>query len=143
MPPSGIDYRSFELERAAASAVARPRSTLGTAAKVVPIMGAICFAGYLFYSSMPKSPSSMVKRNAEEFHTEQFPAPNFGADRAELDNGRLFVPPPEPEPVVPPAPQAPPAIVTGPPATDMPPPPPLPPLAAAAPSPDDAEAKRL
>ena len=143
MPPSGIDYKSFELEQAAASAVSRPRSTLGTAAKVVPLLGAIGFAGYLLYTAMPKSPSSMVKKTSEEFHTEQFPAPGFGADRAQLDNGKLFIPPPEPEPVVPPAPQAPPAIVTGPPATDMPPPPPIPPLTAQAPSADDAEAKRL
>ena len=66
MPPSGIDYKSFELEKAAASAVSRPRSTLGTAAKVVPLLGAIGFAGYLLYTAMPKSPSSMVKKSSEE-----------------------------------------------------------------------------
>ncbi len=143
MPPSGIDYKSFELEKAAASAVSRPKSTLGAAAKALPILGAIGFAGYLFYSAMPKAPSSMVKKSAEEFHTEQFPAPDFGADRAQLDNGKLVIPPSEPEPVVPPPPQAPPAIVTGPPATEMPPLPPMPPLTAQAPSADDAEAKRL
>ena len=141
MPPSGIDYRNFELDRAALTSVARPRSRLGTFAKVLPILGAILFAGWLFYSAMPKPPSGMVKKSAEEFRTEQFPAPGFGADRAQLDNGKLTIPPPEPEPVA--APQAPPAIVTGPPASETAPPPPLPPLPTASPTNDDAEARRL
>ncbi len=142
MPPSGIDYRSFELDQAAMTAVGRPRSRLGTLAKALPIVGAILFSAWLFYSAMPKPPTSMVKPSTEEFRTEQFPAPSFGADRAQLDNGRLTIPTPAPEPVAPPPP-APPAIVAAPGPSEVAPPPPSPPLAAPTPAPDDSEARRL
>ena len=92
--PSHIDYKSFELDQAAATGVARSSSRFGALAKSVPIVGGLAFAGYLIYSALPKPPGSLIKKDTEEFHTVQFPAPGLAVERAQLDVGRLVVPPP-------------------------------------------------
>ena len=139
---SGLDYKSFELEKAAAPGVGRSTSTLGFLAKAIPIGGAIAFAGYLLYSALPKPPVSPIKSSQEEFHAGAFPAPGLSSARPQLDNGKVYIPPaptPTPEAVVPPPPVAPPAMIPAV-ASEAPPPAPAPPMAVVQ---DDSEARRL
>lgn len=126
--PSPGDYRNYELEHAAATAVARGTTTFGSFLKVGIPVGALSLAGFMLYQSLYGAKGPTTSADREEFRTTQFPAPNLEAPRAQVDTGRFTVPPPEPAP-----------------------PPPLPPLIAPpvatlsppfAP-PDDGEARRL
>ena len=140
---SGIDHKSFELEAAAASTVARSSTVLGFFAKAIPAAGGAALAGYLLYGSFSKEPASLVKPDGEEFHTAQFPAPGLAAERPQTNLGRQYIPPPAPEVAIPP-PVPPPAMLPPTPLSEIPlpaPPPPLP--AAVATGNDETEARRL
>lgn len=130
--PTPDDYRSFELEAAAASSVARGRTVFGRILTIGIPVGAAAVAGWMIYRSTSQLAPSMTAPDKEEFRTTQFPAPSLSTPRPQTDQGTIFIPPAVPEP--PPAPAAPPQTI-------QPPPPPEPPLAA--PLPDDAEARRL
>lgn len=130
--PTPDEYRSFELEAAAASSVARGRTVFGRILTVGIPLGAAAVAGWMIYRSTSQLAPSMTAPDKEEFTTTQFPAPSLSAPRPQTDQGTIFIPPAAPEP--PPAPAAPPQTI-------QPPPPPEPPLAT--PLPDDGEARRL
>ncbi|MBD3849162.1 MULTISPECIES: type IV secretion system protein VirB10 [Bosea] len=130
--PTPDDYRSFELEAAAASSVARGRTVFGRILTIGIPVGAAAVAGWMIYRSTNQLAPSMTAPDREEFRTTQFPAPSLSTPRPQTDQGTIFVPPAIPEP--PPAPAAPPQTI-------QPPPPPEPPLAAS--PPDDTEARRL
>lgn len=130
--PTPEDYRSFELEAAAATSVARGRTAVGRLLKIGVPVGAIAVAGWIIYSSTRQPPAVMTTPDREEFTTTQFPAPSLSTPRPQTDQGTIVIPtaPVEPPPPPPPPPQ-----------TILPPPPPEPPLAAA--PPNDDEARRL
>jgi type IV secretion system protein VirB10 len=130
--PSPEDYRSFELEAAAATSVARGTTTFGRLLKFGAPLGAVLVAGWLIYNSTNRHPASMTTPDKEDFTTTQFPAPSLSTPRALSNQGTIVIPKaPEPAPSPPAAP----------PVTLQPPPAPEPPLAAA-PAVDD-EARRL
>jgi type IV secretion system protein VirB10 len=132
--PTPEEWRQLDLD--AASAVARPPSSLGTALKFAIPLGALIFAGYIIYAGTATQKPSLVSPDNEEFRTTQFPAQALGEPPPQRDQGVISVPPPPPEP--PPAPVAPPAVL------EAPPPAPEPPLREAAlPQQDDSEARRL
>lgn len=129
--PSADDYRSFELEAAAATSVARGRTVLGRLLTVGMPVGALIVAGWLIYRTTSQHSTIMTTPDREEFTTTQFPAPSLSTPRPQTDQGTIVIPP---APVEPPPPPPPPQTI-------QPPPAPEPPLPAAAPN--DAEAQRL
>jgi len=132
--PSADDYRSLEMDAAAATSVARGRTALGRFLKVAVPLGALAVAGWLVWGTLSRRTSTMTTPDKEEFTTTQFPAPSLSTPRPQTDQGTIVIPPALPE-------QPPPAPPVAPPLALPPPPAPEPPLAAA-PSNDD-EARRL
>jgi type IV secretion system protein VirB10 len=132
--PTADDYRSLELEAAAATSVARGRTALGRFLKVAVPLGALAVAGWLVYGTLSRRTSTMTTPDKEEFTTTQFPAPSLSTPRPQTNQGTIVIPPAPPEP-------APPAPPVAPPLALPPPPAPEPPLAAA--RPNDDEARRL
>jgi type IV secretion system protein VirB10 len=133
--PSPQDYRSLELEAAAATAVARGSTALSSFLKFgLPVVGALAVAGWMLLTTLGRGPKNMTTPDKEEFTTTQFPAPSLQAPRPEI-NGTITIPqaPVAPEPILPPPPVAPPMTLAA------PPPPEMPTLAA----PNDDEARRL
>lgn len=135
--PTTDDYRSLELESAAATAVARGSTAFGVLLKVGIPLGAVAIAGWLIYSSNHKAPTSMTTPDKEEFNTTQFPAPSLSQPRTQTNQGTIVIPP---APVAPPE-AAPPPPAAPPMALPAPPPPEAPPAPAAAIN--DDEARRL
>lgn len=129
--PSADDYRSFELEAATATSVARGRTVLGRLLTVGVPAGAVIVAGWLIYRTSSQRSTIMTTPDREEFTTTQFPAPSLSTPRPQTDQGTIVIPQ---APVEPPPPPPPPQTI-------QPPPAPEPPLPAAAPN--DAEAQRL
>jgi type IV secretion system protein VirB10 len=132
--PTADDYRSLELEAAAASSVARGRTALGGFLKIAIPLGALAIAAWLIYGSLARRTPTLTTPDKEEFTTTQFPAPSLSTPRPQTDQGTIVVPPAPPEP-------APPAPPVAPPLALPPPPAPEPPLVAA--PPNDDEARRL
>src|ERR1700730_3412315 len=79
--PSPQDYRSIELEAAAATAVARGSTALGNVLKFGVPLGALIIAGWMIYVSFGRSPKNMTAPDKEEFRTTQFPAPSLAPPR--------------------------------------------------------------
>ena len=132
--PTADEYRSLELEAAAATSVARGRTALGRFLKIVVPLGALVIAAWLIYGSLNRGTPMLTTSDKEEFTTTQFPAPSLSTPRPQPNQGTIVVPPAPPEPAPPSPPVAPPLALP-------PPPAPEPPLAAA--PPNDDEARRL
>ncbi|UOK73756.1 type IV secretion system protein VirB10 [Ancylobacter polymorphus] len=132
--PTADDYRSLELEAAAASSVARGRTALGGFLKIAIPLGALAIAAWLIYGSLARRTPTLTTPDKEEFTTTQFPAPSLSTPRPQTDQGTIVVPSAPPEATPPAPPVAPPLALP-------PPPAPEPPLAAA--PPNDDEARRL
>lgn len=132
--PTADEYRSLELEAAAATSVARGRTALGRFLKIVVPLGALAIAGWLIYGSLNRGTPMLTTSDKEEFTTTQFPAPSLSTPRPQTNQGTIVVPAAPPEPAPPSPPVAPPLALP-------PPPAPEPPLAAAIPN--DDEARRL
>lgn len=132
--PTADEYRSLELEAAAATSVARGRTALGRFLKIVVPLGALAIAGWLIYGSLNRGTPMLTTSDKEEFTTTQFPAPSLSTPRPQTNQGTIVVPAAPPEPAPPSPPVAPPLALP-------PPPAPEPPLAAAIPN--DVEARRL
>jgi type IV secretion system protein VirB10 len=132
MVPTPDDYRSFELEAAAATSVARGRTALGSTLKFGVPIGALLVAAWMIYSSVLRQPSTLTTPDKEEFRTTQFPAPSLSTPRPQTNQGTIVIPQAPSEPASPPV--APPLALPA-------PPPPEPPLLAA--PPNDDEAQRL
>ena len=130
--PTPDDYRSFELEAAAATSVARGRTALGSFLKFGVPVGALVVAAWMIYGSVARRSPTLTTPDKEEFTTTQFPAPSLSAPRPQTNQGTIVIPqaPVEQQP----PPVAPPLALPA-------PPPPEPPLAAA--QPNDDEARRL
>ena len=128
--PSQEDHRNFELEAAAATSVARPRTVLGRLLKFVLPLGAILVAGWMIYGSLHRRASSMTTPDDEPFRMTQFPAPSLSMPHTRTDQGTITIAktPPPPSPPVPPV-------------TLRPPPAPAPPLTASPPNDDEARRK--
>ncbi len=109
--PRPEDYRSLELEAAAATAVARPVTTFGRLIRFGIPAGALAIAGWMVASSFRHGPSNMTTPDTEEFRTVQFPAPSLDAPRTRTEQGIIVLPPapPPPPPVPVLQPQPPPA----------------------------------
>jgi type IV secretion system protein VirB10 len=144
--PTPEQWRQLDLESAAATAVARPQSNVGTFLKVVVPLGAILLAGYIIYEGLQTPQPSFIRPDNEEFRTTQFPAPSLGEPPPQRNQGTIQIPaaPPPPPPPIPPAPVPPPVVLT------PPPPPPEPPQPILiqpgfrnTPPADDSEARRL
>jgi type IV secretion system protein VirB10 len=133
MMPTPDDYRSFELEAAAATSVARGRTALGNFLKFGVPIGALLVAAWMIYGSVVRRTPTLTTPDKEEFTTTQFPAPSLSTPRPQTNQGTIVIPKASAEPA-PPPPVAPPLALPA-------PPPPEPPLAAA-PQNDD-EARRL
>lgn len=131
--PTPDDYRSFELEAAAATSVARGRTALGSFLKFGVPIGALVVAAWMIYGSVARRIPTLTTPDKEEFTTTQFPAPSLSAPRPQTNQGTIVIPQAPAEPV-PPPPVAPPLALPA-------PPPPEPPLAGA--PPNDDEARRL
>lgn len=129
--PGADDYRSLELEAAAATSVARGRTVLGRLITMGVPLGAVIIAAWLIYNSQRQRSVLMTTPDKEEFVTTQFPAPSLSTPRPQTSQGTIHIPAAPIEP--PPPPQ--------PPQTIQPPPAPEPPLTAM-PKNDD-EARRL
>ena len=135
--PSPQDYRSLELDAAAATAVARGSTALGNLMKFGVPLGALAVAGWMISASFKSGPKNMTAPDKEEFVTTQFPGPALHASRPQNDPPTIVIPqaPAAPaDPALPPPPAAPPMALPA-------PPPPEPPLAYA--PPNDDEARRL
>ncbi|MCS3731031.1 type IV secretion system protein VirB10 [Bradyrhizobium betae] len=132
--PSAHDYRSFELEAAAATSVARGRTALGSFLKLGVPIGALLVAAWMIYDSVARRAPTLTTPDKEEFTTTQFPAPSLAGPRTQTNQGTIVIPRAPPESAPPPPPVAPPLALPA-------PPPPEPPLAAA--PPNDDEARRL
>lgn len=132
--PTADEYRSLEMDAAAATSVARGRTALGRFLKVAVPLGALAVAGWLVWGTLSRRTSTMTTPDKEEFTTTQFPAPSLSTPRPQTDQGTIVIPPAPPE-------QPPPAPPIAPPLALPPPPAPEPPLAAA--PPNDDEARRL
>ena len=128
--PSPDEHRSFELEAAAATAVARGQTSLGRFLKFGAPLGAVAVAGWILYGSLSRHPPNLTTPDKEEFTTSQFPAPSLSTPRPQANPGTITIPP---APVEPPVPAAP--------LQSIAPPPPEPPLPTA--TPNDDEAQRL
>lgn len=132
--PTADEYRSFEMEAAAATSVARGRTALGSFLKFGVPAGAILVAAWMIYGSLARRAPTLTTPDKEEFTTTQFPAPSLSAPRVQTNQGTLVIPQAPAEPVPPPPPVAPPLALPAPPVPD-------PPLAGALPN--DDEARRL
>jgi len=132
--PSADDYRSFELEAAAAISVARSRTALGSFLKLGVPIGALLVAAWMIYDSVARRAPTLTTPDKEEFTTTQFPAPSLSTPRVQTNLGTIVIPQAPAEPAPPPPPVAPPLALPA-------PPPPEPPLAGALPN--DDEARRL
>lgn len=132
--PTADDYRSFELEAAAASSVARGRTALGSFLKFGVPIGALIVAGWMIYGTVARRAPTLTTPEKEEFRTTQFPAPSLSTPRVQTNQGTIVIPQAPAEPAPPPPPVAPPLALPA-------PPPPEPPLAGALPN--DDEARRL
>lgn len=132
--PTADEYRSLEMDAAAATSVARGRTALGRFLKVAVPLGALAVAGWLVWGTLSRRTSTMTTPDKEEFTTTQFPAPSLSTPRPQTDQGTIVIPAAPPE-------QPPPAPPVAPPLALPPPPAPEPPLAAA--PPNDDEARRL
>ncbi|MDF2119196.1 type IV secretion system protein VirB10 [Roseiarcaceae bacterium H3SJ34-1] len=132
--PTADEYRSFEMEAAAATSVARGRTALGSFLKVGVPAGAVLVAAWMIYGSLARRAPTLTTPDREEFTTTQFPAPSLSAPRVQTNRGTIVIPQAPTEPVPPPPPVAPPKALPA-------PPPPEPPLAGA--PPNDDEARRL
>jgi type IV secretion system protein VirB10 len=130
--PTPDDYRSFELEAAAATSVARGRTALGSFLKFGVPIGALVVAAWMIYSTVARRSPTLTTPDKEEFTTTQFPAPSLSTPRPQTNQGTIVIPQAPAESVPPPV--APPLALPA-------PPPPEPPLAAA--PPNDDEARRL
>ncbi|GLK73640.1 type IV secretion system protein VirB10 [Ancylobacter dichloromethanicus] len=127
--PTPDDYRSFEMEAAAATSVARGRTALGRLLTFGVPLGAVGVAAWMIYSSTGQRTPVMTTPDREEFTTTQFPAPSLSAPRPQTSQGAIVIPqaPVEPPPPPPPPPQ-----------TLQPPPAPEPPLVSSPANDDDA-----
>jgi len=132
--PSADDYRSFELEAATATSVARGRTALGSFLKLGVPIGALLVAAWMIYDSVARRAPTLTTPDKEEFTTTQFPAPSLSTPRVQTNLGTIVIPQAPAEPAPPPPPVAPPLALPA-------PPPPEPPLAGALPN--DDEARRL
>jgi type IV secretion system protein VirB10 len=132
--PTADDYRSFELEAAAASSVARGRTALGSFLKFCVPIGALIVAAWMIYGTVARRSSTLTTPDKEEFRTTQFPAPSLSTPRVQTNQGTIVIPQAPAAPAPPPPPVAPPLALPA-------PPPPEPPLAGALPN--DDEARRL
>ena len=132
--PTADDYRSFELEAAAASSVARGRTALGSFLKFGVPLGALIVAAWMIYGTVARRSPTLTTPDKEEFTTTQFPAPSLSTPRVQTNQGTIVIPQAPAEPAPPPPPVAPPLTLPA-------PPPPEPPLAGA--PPNDDEARRL
>lgn len=132
--PTPDDYRSFELEAAAATSVARGRTALGNFLKFGVPIGALIVAAWMIYGTVARRSHTLTTPDKEEFTTTQFPAPSLSTPRVQTNQGTIVIPQAPAEPAPPPPPVAPPLALPA-------PPPPEPPLAAA--PPNDDEARRL
>lgn len=130
--PTPDDYRSFELEAAAATSVARGRTALGSFLKVGAPIGALLVAAWMIYGSVGRHAPTLTTPDKEEFTTMQFPAPSLSTPRPQTSQGTIVIPQAPVE--QPPPPVAPPLALPA-------PPPPEPPLAVA--PPNDDESRRL
>jgi len=130
--PTPDDYRSLELEAAAATAVGRGRTVFGRFLTIGLPVGACLVAGWMIYNSTKSRTPAMTAPDKEEFTTTQFPPPWLAPPKAPTDQGTIVIPKAPVEPAAPPP--APPQVV-------QPPPAPEPPLPVAAPV--DDEARRL
>ncbi len=110
--PSPEDYRSLELEAAAATAVARGSTAIGNLLKIGVPLGALVIAGWMIYSSTRQKPTFMTTPDKEEFNTSQFPGPSLQT-RSRTAQGTITIPQ-APEPTVPPPPAAPPLTLPAP-----------------------------
>lgn len=131
------DYRSLELEAAAATAVGRGSTASGKLFKIGIPVGAVVVAGWMIYSSGRHAPTNMTAPDKEDFRTVQFPAPSLEEPRPQTNQGTIVIPQAPvapPEPVLPPPPVAPPMALPA-------PPPPEP--QSVLPPPNDDEARRL
>jgi type IV secretion system protein VirB10 len=129
--PSQEEHRNFELEAAAATSVARPRTVLGRFLKFGVPLGAILVAGWMIYGSLHRRGSSMTTPDDEPFRMTQFPAPSLSMPHVRSNQGTITIPKAPPPPPPPPAP----------PVTLRPPPAPAPPLTASPPNDDEARRK--
>jgi type IV secretion system protein VirB10 len=135
--PSPQDYRSLELDAAAATAVARGSTAFGNLMKFGVPLGALAVAGWMISASLKSTRKNMTAPDKEEFVTTQFPGPSLHAARPQSAPPTIVIPqaPVAPtEAALPPPPAAPPMALPA-------PPPPEPPLAYA--PPNDDEARRL
>lgn len=132
--PTADEYRSFELEAAAATSVARGRTALGRFLTIVVPVGALLVAVWLIYGSLVRRTPTLTAPDKEEFTTTQFPAPSLSTPRPQTSQGTIVIPQAPAEPMPPPPPVAPPLALPA-------PPPPEPPRAGAPPY--DDEARRL
>lgn len=132
--PTPDDYRSFELEAAAATSVARGRTALGSFLKFGVPIGALLVAAWMIYGSVVRRSPTLTTPDKEEFTTTQFPAPSLSTPRPQTNQGTIVIPQAPLE-------QAPPSPPVAPPLALPAPPPPEPPLAGA--PPNDDEARRL
>jgi type IV secretion system protein VirB10 len=130
--PTPEDYRSFEMEAAAATSVARGRTALGRFLKFGVPLGAVMVATWMIYSSTQRRTPTMTTPDKEEFTTTQFPAPSLSTPRPQTNQGTIVIPQAPPEPAPPPP---------APPVTLQPPAAPAPPLTMV--PPNDDEARRL
>lgn len=131
--PSPEEYRSLELEAAAATGVARQQTVLGNFVKFGVPIAAVLFVAWFIYTASQQKQTSMTTPDKEDFRTTQFPAPNLNTPAPQTDQGRFTIPP-APE-VVPNPPPAPPQA--------LPPPPAPEPIAPPVVTNDDDEARRL
>jgi type IV secretion system protein VirB10 len=131
--PTPDDYRSFELEAAAATSVARGRTALGSFLKFGVPIGALIVAGWMIYGTVARRSPTLTTPDKEEFTTTQFPAPSLSTPRTQTSQGTIVIPQAPAEPA-PPPPVAPPLALPAPPS-------PEPPLAGV--PPNDDEARRL
>jgi type IV secretion system protein VirB10 len=123
--PRPEEYRSIELEAAAATAVARSPTALGRSLKIGVPVGALALAAWMISSSFRQGPRNMTAPDTEEFRTTQFPAPSLETPRPQTGQGTIVIPPAQetPEPTAPPPPLAPPQALPAPPAPEFLPPP--------------------
>jgi type IV secretion system protein VirB10 len=144
--PTPEQWRQLDLDSAAATAVARPQSNVGTFLKVIVPLGTVLLAAYIIYAGTREPRPSFIRPDNEEFRTTQFPAPSLGEPPPQRNQGTIQIPaaPPPPPPPIPPAPAPPPVVLAAPPPPPEPPQPVMAPRTLGAPPlADDSEARRL
>ncbi|WID99767.1 type IV secretion system protein VirB10 (plasmid) [Bosea vestrisii] len=123
--PRPEEYRSIELEAAAATAVARSPTAIGNLLRIGVPVGALLIAAWMISSSFRQGPKNMTAPDTEEFRTTQYPAPSLETPRPQTGQGTIVIPPAPvtPEPSIPPPPVAPPQALPAPPPPEFLPPP--------------------